>query len=80
MSIDVYVEEVEAGFGIHDFQALKFRNHAFAETLPVFVGIQRPSRFRDCHCTWEGLIIYSVGSFHIFSPEVALHTDNMLFH
>ena len=80
MRIDVYVEEVEAGFGIHDFQTFKFGNHAFAETLPVFVGIQCPSRFRDCHRTWEGLIIYPVGSLHIFSPEVALHTDDMLFH
>ena len=80
MCIYVYIEKVETRLGIHYFQTFKLRDHTFAEALPVFVGIQCPSCLCDSHCTWECLVIYTVRGLHVFSPEVTLHTDDMLLY
>ena len=78
MRIYVYVKEVETRFGVHYFQAFKFSYHSFAEILPVFVCVLCPGRFGNSHCTREGLIVCTFGSLHIFSPYIALYSDDML--
>ena len=80
MRIYIYVEKIAARFRIHYFQTLEHRDHTFAEIFPVLVGIQCPACFCDSHRTRESLIIRTVGSFHIFSPEIPLHANHVFLY